>query len=76
VVMVAGTPRRLSARHWQIFTLLYDHRGVSSTPIASMPSFIAGPESDRWRTILSENMCAPSAGCSEDRATSSRITAA
>jgi DNA-binding response OmpR family regulator len=27
VVMVAGTPRRLSARHWQIFTLLYDHRG-------------------------------------------------
>jgi DNA-binding response OmpR family regulator len=25
--MVAGTPRRLSARHWQIFMLLYGHRG-------------------------------------------------
>jgi len=25
--MVAGTPHRLSATHWQIFTLLYGHRG-------------------------------------------------
>jgi DNA-binding response OmpR family regulator len=26
-VMVAGKPRSLTATHWQIFTLLYRHRG-------------------------------------------------
>ena len=27
LVMAAGTSRRLSATHWQIFILLYSHRG-------------------------------------------------
>ena len=27
LVMVAGKPRALTATHWQIFTLLYRHRG-------------------------------------------------
>jgi DNA-binding response OmpR family regulator len=26
-VMVTGKPRSLTATHWQIFTLLYQHRG-------------------------------------------------
>jgi hypothetical protein len=38
LVMVAGKPRSLTATHWQIFMLLYRHRAMSSTTIASTPS--------------------------------------